>query len=413
VLNVSSGVLTSAHQAWTTPTLDGDTYASPIVADGLVVVATENDTVDAYDATTGQPRWSRHLGTPVNASTLPCGDISPVTGITGTPVADPARDVLYVVAFVAPGHHLLFALDLTSGAVDWSRTIDPPGDSPQTEQQRGALTLANGTIYVPYGGLYGDCGQYHGWIVGQPVSSGTPPQPSESQIAYRVGCQRECALWAPGGPTVGSDGDLWVATGNGSSFSTFDYGNSVLRLSPTLQLLDWFAPSNWARLSEYDLDLGSISPVLLQGGLVWASGKGGTGYLMDQSHLGGIGGEVASGNVCPTFGGTAYQPPSLYLACFYSNQIMAVTIDSSHHSFSPLWTKSIDRPGAPIVAFGALWVIATSTGTVLALDPGSGRQLFSYVGGPAAHFATLAAAPGYVYAVLGNKLTAIQVETAS
>src|SRR5205085_12030421 len=75
----------SAAKGWVSPTLDGDVYASPILAGGLALVATENDTLYAFDAVSGAQRWSRHLADPVDASTLPCGDIRPVSGITGTP----------------------------------------------------------------------------------------------------------------------------------------------------------------------------------------------------------------------------------------------------------------------------------------------------------------------------------------
>ena len=65
---------------------------------GRVFAATENDTVYALSASTGAVIWSRHLATPVPASSLPCGDIGPTVGITGTPVIDPARGEIFVVA---------------------------------------------------------------------------------------------------------------------------------------------------------------------------------------------------------------------------------------------------------------------------------------------------------------------------
>lgn len=397
VLAGSGGGFGSAGLAWTTDAVDGDVYASPIVAGGMVYVATENDTVYAFDTARGRQRWSRHLGQPIDASTLPCGDIRPVSGITGTPVADSAAQTLFVVAFLQ-GVHMLFGLDLMSGAIRDQRPVDPPGDSPLTEQQRGALTLAGGVVYVPFGGLFGDCGTYHGWIVGARAGGG-------DLISYQVPCRRECGLWAPGGPTVDEQGDLWVASGNSSSGAMFDYGNAVMRLSPDLKLRDYFAPSNWALLNSGDQDLGSISPVLLDGGLAWISGKDGTGYLLRRDRLGHIGGQAFAHSVCPTYGGSAYNPPSLYLAC--PGSVVAVRVDPGGPSFSIAWRQGRDAPGAPIVALGAVWVIETGSGNLVALDPRDGHRLFSYPGGRAMHFATPAASGNHVYAALSRKLVAV------
>jgi outer membrane protein assembly factor BamB len=396
---------------WSTRGLDGDLYASPIVAGGLVLVATENDTVYAFDAVSGNRRWTRHLGPPVAAGSLPCGDIKPVSGITGTPVADPVRGLLYVVAFEQSGgraKHLLYTLDLASGS-GGGRVVDPPGASPLTHQQRGALALANGFVYVPYGGLFGDCGAYQGRVVGAPVGAPAPASPSGSAgglIGYRVPCDRECGIWAPGGPTVDSSGDLWVSTGNGEPTSRFTDANSVLRLSPDLRLRDVFAPSNWASLSDSDTDLGSISPVLVGDSLVWISGKEGKGFLLRRNHLGGVGGQAYSAAACASWSSAIYVAPMVYLGC--SGSVTAVRVDVSRPSFSVAWQQSLDAPGGTIMACGRLWAIDTGSGTLYALDPaGKGRRQFSYGGGSAQHFATPAAATGHVYAALGGKLVAV------
>jgi len=383
---------------WMTAAMDGDVYASPIVAGGLVFVASENDTVYAFDATSGKRRWAHHLGEPVDASTLPCGNIRPVSGITGTPVADAAGRVLYVVAFVRPAQHVLYTLDLATGVSRGQRRVDPPGESPLTEQQRGALTLSRGTVYVSYGGLLGDCGVYHGWVVGAPVAGG-------DLGSYQVPCHRACGLWAPAGPTVDQQGDLWVASGNSDSTSSFDYGNTVLRLSPDLKLRDWFAPSNWAQLNSGDQDLGSTSPALLEGGLAWISGKEGVGYLLRRDRLGHVGGHAFSGAACATFGSSAYVAPMLYLSC--RTAFIAVRVDPGATSFSVSWRQSRDAPGGPILAFGALWVIDTGSGTLVALDPTDGHRLYSYNGGSAMHFVTPAAAGDHIYAALDRKLVAV------
>src|SRR6266480_1782670 len=103
--------------AWrSSAALDGAVYAQPLVFDGRVIVATENDSIYALSVGEGQVVWRTHLGTPVARSSLPCGNIDP-TGITGTPVIDASAGTVWVVAFVRPGRHVLAALDLTNGAV--------------------------------------------------------------------------------------------------------------------------------------------------------------------------------------------------------------------------------------------------------------------------------------------------------
>jgi putative pyrroloquinoline-quinone binding quinoprotein len=396
----------SARAAWPDVTVDADVYASPIVAGGVVVVATENDSVYAFDAATGHPLWFRHLGSPVRSSTLPCGDIRPISGITSTPVADVAAGIVWVVAFLDPGQHVLFGLDVASGEVrGQARRVDPPEDSPLVEQQRGALALAGGLVLVPYGGLTGDCGSYHGWVVGAPAAGGQP-------LTYRVPCGRECGLWAPGGPTVDAAGDVWVASGNSESSDRFDYGNSVLRLSPQLQLRDYFAPADWAALNRSDQDLGSISPVVLDSGLVWISGKSGTGYLLRRDHLGEVGGQAFQARACRSYAGTAYAAPRLYLSC--SGEIAAVTMHPDGPSFKVDWRRSLGAPGAPILAGGVLWAIETQTGDLVALDLGDGRERFRLPGaGPAMHFATPAASGALVFAARGRALTAVAVQTSA
>src|SRR5260370_605457 len=129
------------HQAWRAA-VDGDVYASPLIVAGHVVVATENNTVYSLDLFSGAVVWHRHLGDPVDASTLPCGDIGPVTGITGTPVADVVSRRLYVVAFLRGYHHVLFTLSLIDGSVVGQHDVDPPGSDPLVQQEPGSVGVA-------------------------------------------------------------------------------------------------------------------------------------------------------------------------------------------------------------------------------------------------------------------------------
>src|SRR5215469_5957621 len=148
---------------WKHP-LDGAVYAEPLVVAGQVIVATEHDTLYALDARTGRVRWHTTVGAPVPLSELPCGNIDPL-GITGTPVYDPQTGLVFALAESGGPAHLLVGLDVNTGQVKVRRLADPPGMNPQAQQQRAALALWGGRVYVAFGGLDGDCGDYHGWVV--------------------------------------------------------------------------------------------------------------------------------------------------------------------------------------------------------------------------------------------------------
>src|ERR1051326_8147251 len=126
---------------WATGGLDGDVYAEPLYVGGHVLVATENNTLYSIDATTGAPVWQTHLADPVPAGVLPCGNIRPTVGITGTPVVDPDAGVLYAAAMVQPPHYELYDVELRSGGVVLHSSLDVVMD-PASAGHRGALTFA-------------------------------------------------------------------------------------------------------------------------------------------------------------------------------------------------------------------------------------------------------------------------------
>jgi outer membrane protein assembly factor BamB len=373
--------------------VDGAVYAEPLVAGGRVIVATENDSVYAFEAITGHQVWRAHLGTPVPGGDLPCGNIDP-SGITGTPVVDPTAGVVYAVTFQRFEHRLV-ALDLATGRVRWQRPIDPPGADPRTHQQRAALALSHTRVYVAYGGLYGDCGDYHGWVLGAPTSG-----PTGRALAYRVPTGREGAIWAPSGPALDGAGNLYVATGNGSSTSSFDFGNAVIRLTPTLRESGFFAPSNAAALSGQDLDLGSTGPVLLPGSRAFIIGKTGVGYLLSTRRLGGIGHPLASRSICgAAFGGDAYAHGMIYIPC--TDGVVAVRLAGNR--LRSVWTQGA-ATGPPILAGPGLWAVGGAS--LYQLDPRSGRVRFSASIGDPAHFATPAASGGRIFVAAGARVYA-------
>lgn len=389
----------SAGADWVSPHLDGEVYAEPLSCGGRLMVATENDTVYSLNATSGAVEWRTHLGAPMQGSSLPCGDIDP-SGITGTPVIDPASGLVYVVAFLTPGAHKLVGLNVADGTVRFSRSADPPGANPLVEQQRGALTLAGGRVYVPYGGLLGDCGDYHGWVVGLDADG------TGGLISYQVQSQREAGIWAPSGAATDSSGDIFVATGNGASESQFDYGNSVIELSPALKQLGYFAPTNWQQLNQGDTDLGSFGPLLLADGEILQVGKEGTGYLLNASDLGGIGGQLYSSNVCGSaFGGGAESEGMAFVPC--TDGLFAVA--TSPKSFQVAWHSPRFPAGPPIVTGGTVWTLDTSSGTLHGYDASTGAELHSFDAGQVTRFTTPSFGDGRIFVAAGTQVLAFLV----
>lgn len=372
--------------------MDGDVYASPLIVNGHVIVATENDTVYSLDLFTGSVVWSTHLGDPVDASSLPCGNIRPVTGITGTPAADEASNHLYVTAFLRGAHHMLFALSLTNGSIAWQRSVDPVRSNPTVEQERGALAIGSGFVYVPLGGLLGDCGDYHGYLVAISLDGA-------QALAYQVPSARGAGLWNAQGATVGADGTVYVVSGNATAGGT-DFSNSVIALSPDLQSVRWhWTPSNWAALNASDTDLGSVGAALLADGGVVPIGKEGVAYVIRGGAL------KASAHVCSgAWGGTAWSGSTVFAPC--TEGLYALGIGDA--SISVLWKAGVAL-GSPIVSAGAVWAIEPASATLFALDPSTGRVVYRLGLRSAMHFSTPAATDGFIVAPAGRNVVALSV----
>jgi hypothetical protein len=355
--------------------LNGAMYASPVVVGGTVVAATEGNRVYAFDLA-GRRLWQRQLAPPATSDELPCGNIDPL-GITGTPVV--AGGVVYVAPeYGSPVRHELVALDLATGAVRWRRSLDLPGVETRAMQERGALAVAGGRVWVPFGGLDGDCGGYKGRLVGIRLDG------SGSPIAYTVPTAREAGIWTPPGPAVDAAGNLVVQVGNGASVDgdRYDHSDSVLEVSPAGKLVDSFSPSTWASDNAADLDLGSQGPALIGTQWVLADGKSGVAYVLDQQHLGGIGGEVSKAQLCPSYGGTAVIDSVVIVPCTDGDR--AVEIDRG--VLNLLWHATPN--GSPVVGGGRVWTLDVANGVLHALDPSSGRTLEQVPVGEVTRFAT-------------------------
>jgi outer membrane protein assembly factor BamB len=376
-----------------------------LLADGRVVVATENDTVYELAANTGHILWSRHLARPVPASDLPCGDISPEVGITGTPVIDLARGEIFVDADTlvkgpATSHgveaqHRLFGLNLGTGKVELSESAMPSNGEDQLAQlQRPGLALDHGFVVIAYGQNWGDCpgpnGPAHGYVL-------TIPETGGAMRYFRIGSGADRgAVWQGGAaPIIDSHGNIYVASADGYDLGAdqrYDDSDAVLELSPRMRLESIFYLGNWQSLSANDLDLGTGSPILVDG-FVFQIGKTDIAYLLRQGHLGGKEGQVASLAMCNgiPFGGGAVDGAVVYVPC--ANGVTAVRISGDPPKLNQLWTDDGAAAGSPIIAGGLIWSIGD--GRVHGLDPANGHEVVSLpVGASANHFPTPSVADG-------------------
>ena len=279
-----------------------------------------------------------------------------------------------------------------------------PRDDPAAQLQRAALALDAGEVVIGYGGNDGDCSTYHGWLVAVSESGG-----SEHTFEVDPGSgDDEGAIWGSGnGPVVDSSGNLWVATGNGNSGSTFGYQESVVKLGPSLNVLDYWAPANWQSLDSSDLDLGSSEPVLLPNNLVFEIGKAGVGYLLNASNLGHEGAKpLYQAQACSgSWGGGIYSGGIIYVTC--ADGLRALTLNASASSFSPLagWhvTSSVDGP--PTIAGDLLWATDAGTNdgsTLYGLNPQTGQVVVNRATPSTEHFATPSASDGKLFLGTGE-----------
>lgn len=408
-LATSSAPLTPLSRAWTSPRLDGDLYGEPLVFGNRVLVATERDSVYALSARSGAVLWHRHLTTPVPSSQLPCGDIAPQVGITGTPVIDAARGEIFVVAdglVNGVARHTLYGLDMYTGQVLLHQRADPPGSDPTVQLQRPGLNIDNDQVVFAFGGNDGDCGDYHGWAVSIPESGGA------LHYFETTPSGRQGAIWMGGAaPEVDAKGNIWLSTGNGSvteDDQPWDYGNGVLELSPALTLEQFFATSTWAQDNANDEDLGSASPALLQGGDVIQAGKSHTAFLLNRANLGGIGGQLAQLPLCPgdVDGGTSVHGNVAYLPC--SGGLVAVRASTTPSpTITKLWHATNSAPGGAIIDGSYLYSIDRGTESLVVLKRSNGQIVRQIpIGSVANHFGVPTIADGLLLATSARKVQA-------
>jgi hypothetical protein len=421
--------------------VQGAVYAQPLYVQngpggkGVFIVVTAMNNVYALSETDGSQVWTRNIGPAPSRSGAGCGNINPL-GIIGTPAIDLASRTMYLNAAVAASAggasiktHEIHAVSIDDGTekagfpVDTSTlATDGITFNPVVQNERGALLIVNGTLYVPYGGHAGDCGQYRGWVMGVPLSN-----PAGTQAFATMA--KAGGIWAVGGPS--SDGtDVFATTGNTYDIgqnpppTIWGQGDAVLRFKglPALSnaTADYFYPSDWASLDVSDGDLGGTAAVPLDvsgatpSSLMVALGKNGVAYLLNRANLGGKGtgngttGEglaskkVASASImnAPSTYKTAsgsyivFNTTGTGMGCATgSGNLVALKIGAANPpTINVAWCASITGRGSPIVtttdgtANAVVWAFDNSNNRLHGFDGDTGATVFA--GGGAGDTAT-------------------------
>ncbi|HEV2922767.1 MAG TPA: choice-of-anchor D domain-containing protein, partial [Solirubrobacteraceae bacterium] len=309
----------SFGQLWST-TVDGQVYAQPLLANGTLLVATENNKVYGLDPATGAARWASplNLGTPWKAADIGCGDLTPNIGVTATPVIDPATNTAYLThkTYVSgssgPARWFMDAIDVASGTEKAGFPVELAGSAqnhptmtfqPTTELQRPGLLLLEGVVYAAFGS-HCDFTPWQGWVFGVSTSG----QVKARWVALPSG--NGAGIWQSGsGLMSDGPGTLMIATGNGGAPTTATPGTSppsnlaesIVRLAVqpdgTLKPVDFFAPFDAGTLDEWDADFASGGVTALNDQyfgtasvphLAVAVGKAGYVYLLNRDELGGL-----------------------------------------------------------------------------------------------------------------------------
>jgi hypothetical protein len=436
----------------TSISVDGFVAAQPLYLPGVtladssvhnvVYVATMHDSVYAVDAQTGAILWTRSL-LPSFASTVPiktagCPETGFVElGILGTPVIDPSSNTMYVVANTwenGTGVFRMYAMDVTTGldkipaAVITGSFLTGSGAitfNPNPQHQRPGLLLANGNVYVAFGSNGCDYGAT-GWVMAYGETT------LQQTAVYNIDSDQSFggSIWQSGmGLAADSSGNLFFATANGTlNTGTGDYGESVVRLTGSLSVTDYFSPYINAYLNDKDFDLGSGGVLLLpdQPGfvphLLIAAGKEGTVYLLNRDNLGQFSSDqdavvqtIPAGVPEVGGGGTgaAFWNNNIYYATTGGLRMFTLSNGALTPVTIPSGAKSVSGKGLPSVSAngstnGLVWILrglsysapiltAYNANTMAMIyqstTAANGRDTVT----PIAHFATPTIANGHVF----------------
>jgi len=369
--------------AWHTK-LDGTVHGQPLIVGALILAATQSDTVYALDAVTGKIRWQTHLGTPMPRKGLPCGDIDPV-GIIGTMAYDRFTSRVFAVAETAGGSHTLVGLDVDTGTVEVRANVDPPKGDTTAYLQAGALTVADGRVFIPYGGLAGDCGNY----VGTVLSTRTDGTDAHS---YTVPTRRKGGFDGPAGGVQDNSRLLYAASGGATTGGEYDDSDAVLALATEkLNRIDIFTPPSWSEDNAHHFDLGATNPAMI-GSHVAVTGLRGTTYVLDQSDLSHVASQLTT---CPSQGSAAALDNLLVIPCATGGP-KAFLADNAGQ-LTPRWTAPVTATGSPTISFDSVWVVDPAGGVLYALDIGKGTVRGQVQIGPAPRYASASLSKDHAY----------------
>jgi hypothetical protein len=409
-------------------TVDGKVDAQPLYLSQLSVagamhqvlfVATENDSVYAFDPQSGATLWHVSL---LGSGETPsddrgCNQITPEIGVTSTPVIDTGAGpdgAIFVVAMSKDSssnyHQRLHALDITTGAELFNGpvVVNPTYSSSAGGQQtfspgqyaeRAAVLLQNGTIYTSWTS-HCDVQPYSGWV----VAYGESTLAQTAVINLAPDSSGGPSIWmAGGGLAADTSGNIYLLTANGDFDTTLtssglpqygDYGNSFVKLSTSgggLAVADFFAPFNEVAESAADEDLGSGGVMLLpdqtdSGGVVRhlavGAGKDGNLYVINRDSMGGFSSSANADwqEIDGAFGGGVFASPAYFNGTIYyggvGGPLQAFTVTGAKLSTQPVAQTGTDfgYPGAaPAVSANG-----TSAGIVWAVENSSPAVLHAY-----------------------------------
>ncbi|MBZ5660224.1 MAG: choice-of-anchor D domain-containing protein [Acidobacteriia bacterium] len=400
--------------------VDGFIYAQPLylyhvsisgVFHNVVYVATEHDSVYAFDADTGSQLWHVSFINPPTVTTVSPADagapydLVPEIGITSTPVIDPTAGTLYVIAKTKESGvfvQRLHALNVATGAeksgspVVITASVSGTGDGsvsgtiafdPLREHSRPGLLLENGHLVIAWAS-HEDVSPFHGWVM-----SYNPTTLAQEAVYNTTPNGGLGGIWMSGSGLAADSNYLYFSTGNGTYDGTTDFGDSSMKLgqpaSGSFPIVDWFTPFDQSNLNANDLDLGSGGVVLLPDQptgsphqhLLLTASKAGTIYLLDRDNMGhfnasnnnqvvqsipaalpALFGAPAWWNNTAYFGGSgAFGQPGDFLKAFHFDPVSGILIsppatESSTNFQYPGPTPAVSSNGT---MNGIVWAIQT------------------------------------------------------
>ncbi len=471
--NITEIVLTPANVNSTqfgklfTQPLDGQMTAQPLYVPGVfipalnsthnvVYAATMHDSVYAFDAdnnqgTNASPLWYVNFLNPANGVTsVPqtdegCSVGYTEFGIQGTPVIDKTQGAIYVLAVTKENGtyvHRLHALNLGTGAEMFDGPVVVTGSVTisnqlytfidKYQQERAALLMQDGIIYIGFGGPGCNIKTENGWVMA--YNDETLKQVGVFNASPDV---EASAVWLSGAGLAGDGaGNIYASTGDGLfdvNLGGSHYGDSVLKFNQgvgVINLVDYFTPYNQLYFQEHDLDVSSggitLLPSVPQGNFAVTVDKNGTIYLLNEDGLGGynstkdmIPQEIDAPVKGQVHGGLTYWNSNLYLWA-YQTPVLAYSFADGQ--LSPLPTSQTPKvtanpQGGIVSSNGAndaiFWYVSTPTANLFAFDATNlanefydstmvaSRDKF----GPPVHFEMPIVADGRVYVNGQTQLT--------